>query len=463
MTTQKSTHINKTTTGILTGTSTLFVVAILVVVQLISLKHNGRYDLTSNKRFTLSEQTKKVLQNLENPLMFYSFYNESEADFETVKDLLQQYADITPKVKFQFVDADKEPLTAQRFQVNAYSTVIVEYDGKNRKITVPSEKDFTNAIVKLTHGEQKKKIYFLTLHGELDTQSVEASGISQVLTLLEESNYEVSNLNLLQEGRVPEDCSILVIAGPKQELEDTEIKSLETYLAGSGNLLLLLDPLTSGKLVTSLARYGIQIGNDIIIDPKGYQNVLQPVVEQYPAHAITENFDLGTIFQLARSVKPAEKAPDSMQVVSIVKTNEECWTKESVGNIEKLTADYVEGKDKKGAVSLAVAATITSGKEPAGDDAQAPGGSKIVVYGDADFVNNVFLNSIGNAALIMNTFHWLAEEKDLIAIPPKDTLSQPMTLTTPQLASAFWIPVVIIPFLILGIGGSRIYQRRHNG
>ncbi len=444
-------YLNRTTGGILTGSSSLIVFGILLLLNLIAFKHNARVDLTKNKRYSLSEQTLKVLENLEHPLKFYSFYSETDDNFETVKDLLEEYKDASPKISYRFIDPDKDPVTAKKYDVTSYTTTVVEYNGSKRKITFPSEKEFTNAIVKVTHGEEKKHIYFVTMHGEKDIESIEVDGLNTIKTGLSELNYAVSTLNLLKEDTVPDDCAVLVIAGPQKPFEDPEISAVKDYLDAGGNFLLMVDPQQSPKLCQLMENYGIRINDDIILDPKGYQNMLQPVVDSYPQHEITKDFNYGTIFEIARTVDPMTTPPENITVQTIAKTGEESWA--THGEPQDLTAEFHPDSDKKGPLSIAVAAT-TKFEDQDG---------KLVVFGDSDFANNVLVNSVGNAALAYNTFHWLAEEKDLIAIPPKDPLSQPMQLSAAQLAGAFWIPVVIIPLLILGAGGSKIYYRRKLG
>jgi len=462
--------MSRTTGGILTGTSTLFVIAILIIIQLIVLKHNFRFDLTENKRYSLSEQTGKVLKNLDGKIHVYYFYNENDQNSASIKDLLAGYKSITSDFSFQFIDPDKDPILAEKFNVKTYSTSVVTYQDSHRKVTENTEKGITNAIVKLTRGQKVKTIYFLNLHGELDIDSLEPLGINLLRMNLEDANYKVSNLNLFQSDGVPEDCTILAVVGPKKDLESSELISIRDYLSNEGNLLVFIDPQSAPKLCSLLAEYGIIVGDDFIIDPNGYENILQPVIETYPSHEITEDFVYGTIFNISRSVSPLEPAPPGLTCQSIAETNEKTWTLNDIGDAEEISAELEKKKDGEGPISIGSVTVINNINQQKTDIQQRNIGNtdheiktKIVVYGDSDFINNALIQSIGNNVLVMNTIHWLAEEKDLIAIPPKDPLSQPMQLTSAQIASAFWFPVVLIPLIILGFGTVLIYTRRKHG
>jgi gliding motility-associatede transport system auxiliary component len=462
MMTQRDTqHMSRTTGGILTGTSTLIVFAIIVFIQLLAVNHNQRFDLTKNKRHSLSDQTIKILKSLDQPIQAYSFYTQNDPDFETVKDLLTQYEQTTPNFRYTFIDADRDPVTAEKYDVKTYATTVLTYGTLNRKMTVPSEKELTNGIVKLIQGDNRKTIYMLTLHGELDCESFDPQEIGTLKVTLEDSNYIVKPLNLLQMKEVPDDCNILFIAGPQQNLDDMEIAAIRKYLDKGGNASLFLDPRTVPKLTQMLLDYGIHVGDDLIVDPNGYQNILQPVVESYTAHEITQNFSYGTIFQLVRSVTELDNPPADASITSIAQTHENSWAIGKIGNSEEIRTEYDPEKDTQGPVSIAVVAVIDH--MSAESEESPPPQTKLAVFGDSDFINNTFFKSIGNAGLVLNTIHWLAEEKDLIAVPPKDPVTQPMQLSSAQLASAFWIPVVLIPLMILGFGGIRIHTRRKNG
>jgi ABC-type uncharacterized transport system involved in gliding motility auxiliary subunit len=322
----------------------------------------------------------------------------------------------------------------------------------------------------------KKKFYFLTLHGERDIEDMETEGLGAIKLALEDSNYEVHSLNLLKETAVPADAKALVIVGLRQDLIDSEIDSIRTYLQNEGNLMVFIDPEMAPKFCQFLKEYGIDASPGMIIDPKGFKNYLNPIIEDYQEHEITKEFNFGTVFQLARSISPIDPMPDGVMVKSIAKTSPESWLETNTKNLDKEEPVFDETQDKKGPLSIVVVAEIGTGSDPetslpetethddAATQADAKKSAKILVFGDSDFIDNIFVSTFPtNAALVLNSFHWIAEEKDLIAIPPKDTKSQPLHLTPSEAAFTFWIPVVLIPLIILVFGGIRIYERRRNG
>ncbi len=458
-----------------TGLSSIIVLAILIIIQLIAVKHNARFDLTANKRHSLSEQTVNILNALETPINASCFVSETEPLYLPIKDLLERYAAQTDRFTFQFIDIDREPLKAQQFKIDpkeAYSVTVLTQTAENgdgyRKITTATENDLTNAILKLTRGDATKTVYLLTGHGEKDLDSEEATGGHSLKSGLENANYGVSELNLVAEKTVPENCAALGIIGPSIDPSREELDAIQTYLDNGGDLIVALDPQVScPNLIALLAKYGIIVGNDLIVDPNGFQHVLQPVIGDYGDHPITRNFNYLIILNLARSVTPAEESTAGMTIVTLARTSENAWAETNLSNLENFEPELNESEDIKGPVPVAVVSETQPAQPDSAqtvDSVSNRARTRIIAIGDSDFADNYFMvtNTV-HTAFIMNAFHYLTDETDLIAIPPVETLHQPLNLTQSQVALAFWIPVVLLPLVILGWGGIRIYERRKAG
>lgn len=468
LTTKKSGYAGR---RIHTGFSSLIVIAILVIIQLISSKHNIRKDVTQNKRHSLSEQTVKILTNLDQDITAYCFVSEAEPLFMQINDLLKQYAATSERFSFQFIDIDREPLKVEQYHIDpkeAYSVTVLTTSDGYRKVTTASENDLTNAILKVTRGDAKKTIYLLTGHGEKDSNSEEAMGCHSLKAGLENANYGVAVLNLLAEKSIPDDCAALAMIGPQIDPTEAEFQAIRAYLAQGGDLLLTLDPQVSCPNLTQfIAEYGIIAGNDLIVDPNGFQHVLQPIIGEYADHPITRDFRYLVVFNLARSITIAEEELPGMQVLSLAKTSEKSWAETDLTRLDDFQPELDETKDLKGPVSIAAISESdpSSASSDAPTDATKPvNRTKLIVFGDADFTDNYFFVANPNhAAFILNAFHYLTDESDLIAIPPVETLHQPLNLTPSQIAMAFWIPVVLLPLMIFVYGWIRIYERRKAG
>src|SRR5499427_8003529 len=215
--------------GINSAASVVFLIGILAFVNYLGAQHVKRVDTTSEKIYSLSDQSLGVLQQVKQDLRVKAFY--PGGDYAPARDLLDLYKARNNKISYEFIDPDKQPQVAQQYQVSQYGdfqnpmtgesyrygTLILDMGGKTERIEKQSEplreEDLTNALMKIVKGE-KKTIYFTQGHGEKNLDDNERTGYSNAKGALEKENYVVKMVNLVQEAKVPDDASVLVMAGP---------------------------------------------------------------------------------------------------------------------------------------------------------------------------------------------------------------------------------------------------------
>ena len=449
--------------------SAIVVLGILGLVNFIASEHNWRLDTTAAKQFSLSDQTIKVLKNLEDDLHITAFYKAE--DQQEMQDLLKEYANVTPKLKYEFIDPDKKPAIARQYGITSYGTTVIEYRGRDERITTSTEQDLTNAIIKVTR-EKQKKIYFTTGHGEKDINvDDERNGMSGARTVIEEKNYIVESVLLIEKGQVPEDCDVLVIAGPTKEFLPNELKMVEDYLNQGGAVYLLVDPAPSPGFEELAAKWGIQVGNDIVVDVSGIGMLFgaganMPVAAEYnESHPITEKFgNFMTAFPLARSVTPMDNPPDDIDVEWLAKTTERSWGETNLSNGK---AELNPDEDLLGPVTIAAVASKTieiSDSDTASTDGESEENNqektaKLAIVGDSDFASNAFFNFQANGDLFMNTLSWLAEEEDLVSIRPKSPEDRRINLTQTQSRIILLLGVILLPLAVLSMA-IVVHRRR---
>src|SRR5580765_6393279 len=298
--------------GTLMGVSILAVLAILVAINYIGSKQNKRWDLTANKQFSLADQSRNVLQKLDAPLQVMVFAQEQK--FPRYQDKLKEYSYVSKKMTAEYIDPDKKPTIAKQNQIQQYGTIVFNYKGRTERVTSDNEQDITNGIIKVVSGQQRK-VYFTQGHGERDTVSADRDGYNGVAGALGRENYTVEKLVIAQQGSVPDDASVVVVAGPKTDFFPQEIEALKKYLDKSGKLLLELDPPEKAdsppltNLIAVAHDWGVQVGNNVVVDVSGMGKLIGtdasvPVAANYPNHAITQRFNFLTAYPLARSVTP---------------------------------------------------------------------------------------------------------------------------------------------------------------
>jgi ABC-type uncharacterized transport system involved in gliding motility auxiliary subunit len=458
--------------GTLAATSVLAVLGILIAINYIGSRQNKRWDLSVNKQFSLSDQSRNVTSKLDAPLQILVFAQEPE--FQRYQDRLKEYEYASKRVSAEYIDPDKKPAIAKQNQVQAYGTIVFNYKGRTERVTSDNEQDITNGIIKVVTGQQKK-VYFTQGHGEKDTTSSERDGYNDIATALKGENYSVDKIVVAQTGSVPDDASLVVVAGPRIDFFPNEIEALKKYLAKAGKVMLELDPpdkATSPPLANLVALahdWGIDVGENVVVDASGMGRLIGtdasvPVAANYPSHPITRGFSFLTAYPLARSATPVMGGVNGHIAQSFVETSPQSWAEADIKTLlasGQVSLDEAKG-DKKGPVSIAAAVSALSGEPPKpGDPPDAPKPeTRVVVIGDSDFVSTAGLGIQGNRDLFMNTVGWLSQQENLISIRPKSPTDSRITLTATQQSNITWLSLLVIPAFIFGSGVYSWWRRR---
>lgn len=507
----------QTRLGALALSGVLVALALLVALNYLASRRNYRWDLTANQQFSLSEQTRQVLQRLDSPVRVRVF--DRPAEFDRFHDRLDEYAYQSDLVSVEYIDVDRQPVLATQNQVQAYGTVLFEYKGRTERVVSSDEQELSNALIKVLTGEERK-VYFLSGHGERDTASTERDGYSTIASALGSENYAVESLVLLQRQDVPADASVVVVAGPETDLFPPEIEALRRYIERGGKLLVMLDPPDTAKepplsnLLAFLREWAIEVGDNVVVDVSGVGQLLGtdasvPVVAAYPAHPITEDFRLLTAYPLARSVSGVSGGVNGRTAQTFLQSSQNSWAETDLAGM--FTSGQVENEpseDLAGPVSLGAAVSIEAPNPPAPEGEQAQAGdegtdaateddeagaaategdgaseadiaedsaaapesaddepapkpeTRLAVIGDSDFAANSTLGIQGNRDLFLNVVSWLSQQEDLISIRPRDPEDRRLTMTAAQQRFVTWFALLVIPAAVFGAGIYSWTRRR---
>ena len=310
---------------------------------------------------------------------------------------------------------------------------------------------------------ERKKVYFVSGHGEGALDDEEARGTSRAALFLKDENVETSPLLLAQEADVPADASAVVVAGPSYTFFEREIQALDRYLRSGGSLLILVDPIVASGLEEALLGWGVEIGDDVIVDETvdlfaGPRLGIQAVVSSYGAHPSTEKMQgLATLFRFARSVRAAPDADG--EVVELLRTGPHSWAESDVAQFQEAEprVKLDAGVDLPGPVPIGVARTfpVEGGEEHAGEEA-----GRLVVIGDADFARNGFVGSAANADLLINLLNWLTGQEQFITIERKLPRPSSALLSTTQVATFRYLALFGLPEAMLLLGILSWWRRR---
>lgn len=454
----------------------LVIIAVLAAANFLAQRHNKSVDTTSNKRFSLSDQTQKVVKGLKQDVKVTYF--DRTSSFGSARDLLDRYDNLSPKLYVEYVDPDKKPQIAKAAGVRNYGTVFVETGGKKEEAKSVTEEELTGAIVRALKGGVRN-VCFVSGSGEHGIDDSGRSGFSSVKDALERNNYKTRTISLLgaenpappadskaaappapKAPEVPSDCTVLIVAGPKYDYPPPEINAIKNYVENGGRALLLLDPPlslrrqeTTGNepLSKLLESWGVTLNKDLVLDASGVGQIFGlgpevPLVTSYESHQIVREMkEIATALPLARTLDV--KNADKTSVEKLFSTSGNSYATTNLASPE-IRLD--PKKDKKGPFALAAAGTY-SGK----DNKQG----RFVVVGSSLFAANNILRFNGNRDLFLNMVSWLSSDEDLISIRPKEPEDRRLNLSRRQMSMLFWSSVVFLPLIVV-VSGLAVWWRR---
>ena len=443
---------------------TLVVLAIVVVAYMVLINHNKRIDLTKTKRFSISQQTLNILKDIKNPVNIYVFYAKHQ-DTTEIRDLLNQYHYYNKNFNFEIIDPDLNPAKVKEFNVREYGEIIVKYGDKTEKVKSATEEGITNALIKLTQ-KGIKTIYFVKGHGEKSIKDYSNKGYDKIVASIKNENYKVDQILLLDQKKVPDNCAVLVIAGPITDYEPHEIKLMKNYVDKGGRILVMLDPGERGEkftnLISVLNEYGLVLRDDVIIDPLSKVlsgDYFMPVVSNYTYNPITKNFKIATFLKLARSVETKEVSDKNIFTRIVARTSDSSWAETDLKNlVAGKGAKFDKGSDIKGPVSVVAYSRKLIKNNNQNDKKKIEG--YIIAFGDSDFVTNSMYQTQGNKDIFLNSINFLANRGEMITIRPKQQESVYLTMTAKQGRIIFFISLLLIPLIVIFIGLYINIQRR---
>ena len=430
----------------------LLLIGILSILNFLAARHSIRWDLSENQNFSLAPQTHRVIRSLPRDVKITVFTREKDPGYQTYKERLDSYRQASARIAIEFVDPERQPKVAQSYGITRSDTAIFESGSQTVRVTTPSETELTGALIRVSKDD-KKRILFLEGHGEPGIDNRDRIGFSMAKDILTKQGYEVGALSLLTQTAVPENISILAIAGPRKPMTSEELDRIQTYVDRGGHLLVMVDPDTQADLNPLLKRWGVALGPGVLVDfqdrlAQGEPTVL--LVRTFTEHEITQDLNAAVLFPLARHVSFDEQVGKDWDFVQLARTstNSRAVLK-TTGRIIALN----EKEDIKGPLPMAAA---LAPKTPPAEGKPRPA---IVVIGNSTFASNAFVNFPGNSDFFLHAAAWLAQDRDMITIGPRDQALRPFVPNPVQERTLLYLQVFFLPAVVF-VAGVNVWRKR---
>lgn len=437
---------------------TVVVIAVLVMVNWLANRYNKSYDTTSNKRFTLSEETKKVVKDLKSDATIT--YIDKTSNFEQAKGMLDRYANLSPKIHLKYLDPQKQPTVARPFGARFLGTAYVDIGPRREEAKSVTEEGLTGAFLKDLKGV--RKVCFVSGSKEHQLDDTQESGLSRYKTLLERDNYQVDSISLVDKTEVPKECTVLVIAGAQLDYTPNEVAAIKKYVENGGRAMFLVDPpLDFGRehiaqnegLMNLLQSWGVTPAKDLVLEQNPMAQIFGfgpeiPLVSKYESQPIVNDLK-GSVtgFPVSRSLEV--KNGDKTTVDKLFSTTDRAIATTKL-NTNEVNPD--DPANKKGPFVLGAAGTYNTGKP------NNPG--RFVVIGSSEFVDNATIGFQGNRDLAVNAINWLSSDEDLISIRPKEPEDRRLNVTQRQMSVFMYTDLIAIPLFVIIWGVSILLKRR---
>lgn len=479
--------------GVNAALSTVFFLGICIVIYVFFVRWDAGWDLTQEGRRELAPQTVQVLQSMNREVEVFCIFMRLDDELvwiarDKTRRFLAQCQQYTDLLKVEELDPQIEMPRLEGMgltHVSAQGTIVIRAGGRQRAITLSGgsprleERDFTNALINVLR-DSELHVGFLTGHQERDIGDTDPrNGASALGNLLLGESYQIGRVAIqISAPEVPRDLDILVINNPRGDLHPVEIDAIDAYLEEGGRLLVLLEPWKSISALSGSSeqlrpwleeRYGIRVGGDMLLSAereKPWQLELrnsdapfEGLDEGFMAyngsfnksHAITNGFDQTLLLRDVRSVSRADKVPDGVSVTELIRSTPDYWGETDLEALEA-SGEMVRNSDEEaGPLSIAAAAVRRTDTV---DETGQPVSSRVVVMGDSDFASNgeLMTEMRGNLNLLLNTFAWLSEREDLIAIRPRGKTDPAIVLSEPEQRAIVWISTLLTVQLVIAAG-----------
>lgn len=417
-------------------------------------------DLTEDKVNTLSPELTNALNTLPEKVNATAFFSQSSNTDSTEQLLNNIKANSNGKFDYQFINPDRDPQAALNAGITGDGKILLQMGDRKEIVAFASETEILKGMLRLLNPGSNV-VYFLTGHGERDIEQPGEASMTRAKSTLESKNYKVVTLNLLAENQIPEDASLIVIAGPVQPVSEDEVNLLKEYLANGGSLIVMEDPTAltefgdaSDPLAEMLVQdWGITLNNDIVIDLNSPQPTTAAAAYYDSAHPVTVNMNnLVAFFPFTRSITIAAST-EEIPLTPLVQTNERSWGETDFKSLTQGGTEVgMDPTEVQGPLTLAVA----------GENSTT--GGRLVVFGTSNFAVDQIFDAYGNGDMFVNSVDWSAEQEDLANITPKTP-----TERTFKIPGQFqWIAILlssvfIIPGLVVLAGVSTWLSRRRKG
>ena len=431
------------------GVFVVLLVLLTAVLALLARQYRVEHDLTRGHRNTLSPATLDLLKRLDGPIGITAYAMARDARGEhlhrRIEEFVRPYQRAKPDITLALVDPREQPKAAAEAGVRTPVELVVEYKRRTVHVTEFNEQAFANALMRLARGAERL-VLWLDGHGERKLNGTANHDLGEFGRQLEAKGFRLGSLNLVLAQDVPANAALLVIASPQIDLLPAEVQKVRRFVAAGGNLLWLIDPEPLRGLAPIAELLGLVLTPGMVIDPEAARLNAPPTLALaavYGRHAVTEGFNLVTVFPQARQVNAIESEEWRIRPLVEVAPRGCVKTGKPEGRCDP-------NRDIPGPIVIANAF-----ERAVGDRQQ-----RVVVVGNGSFLSNTFIGNGGNRDLGVNLVNWLSGDDNLITLQPRGTADGSISIDQNILYLIAFSFLLVLPLAFIVTGAAIWWRRR---
>lgn len=462
---------------------TIVLVAVLIAVFLginlyVQSLELDTIDVTKNKIYTLSDASKEVIKNIDKDVKIYLYGIE---DGSTLANFVKQYSKVNDHIKWEILTEESNLAKVQEFDLSSgYQIIVIESGGANKIIDTSyelysydyttgqevdlTEQTITNSILAMT-TDKKPKVYFSTGHEEYDL----GTELTILSTYLQNEAYDASSINLLTEGKVPDDCDLLVIMAPVKDFVEQEVDSVLAYINRGGDIILTMDVGNIGETYPNLQKVYDQYGTNLNHSGYVYETNSEYALSNYPNIFMPEvsatndatsdiYTDGSSTLWLVYAGRLTFASDDQLQALNVTRDDILTSSDDSlfVTDITQATAEAAKSAEKGKSV---IASELTKTITPAEGETEAVE-SKAIIVANASFITDYKVEQLSqsypisylanNKDFMLNSIASLTKKENTLKI--RKDMSSSTYAPTEEEHRVVMVIIFAVPVLIIVIG-----------
>ncbi len=408
-----------------------------VIFSLFNYRFHAITDLSHNKRNSLHEDTKKLIDLLQDDISILAFI-EKKKDKRQVQKFFKPLLNYKRNISFDFINPVDNPKSARELGYDPEKLIQISYQKKVVAINSINENSIHNALQKLLNKDNHL-VAFSSSFGERQPYDDAKFNYSLINQYLSDYNFSIIETNLQQLSNVPENASILVLAAPTETIDSISAEKIVRYIKQGGHILWLADTDSQALPETIRNLLNIKLLDGLIVDANS-QNYVQGKpdfvpVDNYQGSTILDDIKTVSIFPQARGI--AIKAPKGNSVFTytpILKSSIDSWTETGLirGNIA------FDENTSEVAGPITIGAALSRNRQEQQDQ-------RIIFLGDADFISNAYLNNGGNINVALRLFRWLTHQQELATINAVIASDKNLALSNTHFFAISLFYIILLP------------------